>query len=117
MRHNVKKLYLGLPKGQRKLLMYNLATSLILEEKIKTTKAKAKALQGIMDKLINDAKHADKKTAIRKVSSLVQSEICSKKLVDEITKRYQDRNSGYTRISDMGFRAGDAAPIVQIELV
>jgi large subunit ribosomal protein L17 len=117
MRHNVKKLYLGLPRGHRKLLIYNLATSLILEEKIKTTKAKAKALQPIMDKLINDAKHSDKKTAIRKVNALVQSEICAKKLVDEITKRYQDRTGGYTRISDMGFRAGDAAPVVQIALV
>ena len=117
MRHQVQKLYLGLPRGQRKLLIYNLATSLILEEKIKTTKAKAKALQPIMDKLINDAKDPDKKMAIRKVSSVLQSEISSKKLIDQIIKRYQDRQSGYTRILDAGFRAGDAAPIVQIEFV
>lgn len=117
MRHNVQKLHLGLPRDQRDLMMGNLATSLVLYEKIKTTKAKAKALQPYMDKLINTAKKADKKIAIRDVNSMLQSNLSAKKLMQEIVKRYADKKSGYTRIVNMGFRSGDAAPVVQIELV
>jgi len=95
----------------------NLATSLILHEKIQTTQAKAKALQPIVDKIINIAKREDKKEAIRAISPWMHSSLGSKKLIEEIAKRYTNRQSGYTRITNIGFRAGDAAPIVQIELV
>jgi len=117
MRHQVHKLKLGLPRDQRDLMMGNLATSLVLHEKIKTTKAKAKALQPFMDKLINSAKNANQKMAIRDINAILQSNLSAKKLMEEIVKRYADRNSGYTRIVSMGFRPGDAAPVVQIELV
>ncbi len=117
MRHQVKKLYLGLPRDQRGLLIGNLATSLVIHEKIKTTTAKAKALQPIMEKLINSAKKSDKKAAIREVGKVLQNELSSRKMIDDISKRYQDKSSGFTRIVKLGFRAGDAAPVVQIELV
>lgn len=116
MRHKVKKLYLGLPRGQRKLMVGNLATSLILHEKIQTTKAKAKALQPIIDRLIISAKRSDKKIAIREVNAILQNDLSARKLIEEISKRYQDKDSGFTRIVQVGFRAGDAAPLVQIEL-
>ena len=117
MRHNVQKLKLGLPRGQRKNMIGNLATSLILHEKIRTTYSKAKALQPVMDKLINLGKQGAKKNAIRDICSILQSDLSAKKLVEEIGKRYQDRTSGYTRITNIGFRRGDAAPVVQIELL
>lgn len=117
MRHKVKKLKLGLPRGQRKLLIGNLATSLIINEKIKTTKAKAKALQPIFERLVISAKNSDKKTAIREVNELLQNELSSRKIIEDIGKRYQSKGSGFTRITNLGFRAGDAAPMVQIELV
>lgn len=117
MRHNVKKLYLGLPRGQRKNMINGLATSLILEEKIQTTEAKAKALQSVVDKLINASKESDKRIAIGKVNAIVQSDLVARKLMEDVSKRYQGRTSGYTRITSIGFRSGDAAPIVQIELV
>ena len=117
MRHKVNKLYLGLPRGQRQLMVKNLATSLILHEKIQTTKAKAKALQQFMEKLVNSAKQSDKKIAIRSVRTFLQNNESSKKLVDELAKKYQDKASGFTRITNVGFRAGDAALLVQIELV
>lgn len=117
MRHKVKKLYLGLPRGQRQLMVVNLATSLIREEKIQTTKAKAKALQQFMEKMVHSAKQSDKKIAIRSVGSFIQNKACSKKLIEDIAKRYQDKQSGFTRITNIGFRAGDAAELVQIELV
>jgi len=97
-------------------MMKNLATSLILHEKLKTTQARAKVLQPIMEKLIRDAKNPNKVLAIRKVNSYVQGETGSKKLIEEINKRYQDKNTGFTRITKLGFRAGDAAQLVQIEL-
>ncbi len=117
MRHQVKKLQLGLPRDKRMLLMGNLATSLVLHEKIQTTEAKAKALQPIMDKLINAAKEENKRVALRKVQKILQNEMSCRKMMDEIIKRYKEKMSGFTRITRIGFRAGDAAPVVQIELV
>ena len=117
MRHQVHKLYLGLPRGQRQLMVVNLATSLILKEKLQTTKAKAKALQQFMEKMVQSAKQSDKKLAIRAVKNFLQNNESSKKMIEDIAKRYQDRQSGFTRITNVGFRAGDAALLVQIELV
>jgi large subunit ribosomal protein L17 len=117
MRHNVHKLKLGLPRDQRANMIGNLATSLILHEKIQTTQAKAKALQPFIDKLINLGKRGAKKNVIREIGMILQNDLSSKKLVDKIGKRYPDRTSGYTRITNIGFRAGDAAPVVQIELL
>ena len=117
MRHNVQKLKLGLPRDQRANMIGNLATSLIMHEKIQTTYAKAHALQPVMDKLINLGKQGAKKNTIRDIGAILQNDLSAKKLIDEIGKRYPDRKSGYTRIVKIGFRAGDAAPVVQIELL
>ena len=117
MRHQVKKHRLSRPKGQRTALIGNLATSLILSGKIQTTKARAKAIQPIIEKLIITAKTKDKTLAIKAVSKILQNELSSKMLFEELVKKYQDRATGFTRISDIGFRAGDAAPFVQIELL
>ena len=117
MRHQVSKDRLARPRDARRILLCNLATSLVLHDKIQTTEAKAKALKPFMDKLINKAKNADKAIAIRDVNAVLHNELSAKKLIDEITKKYQDRASGYTRITKIGFRSGDSAPLVQIELV
>lgn len=118
MRHKINKVKLGnRDKAQTKLLLGNLATSLILHKKIKTTSAKAKALQPLMEKIINKAKNTDKALAIRDVNKVLQSELSSKKLLEEIAKKYEKKQSGFTRITNIGHRSGDAAPIVQIELI
>jgi large subunit ribosomal protein L17 len=117
MRHNVQKLKLGLPRGQRVNMIGNLATSLILHEKIQTTQAKAKALQPYIDKLVNLGKLGAKKNTIREIGMVLQNDLSAKKLIEDIGKRYPDRVSGYTRITNVGFRQGDAAPVVQIELL
>ncbi|MBD3328544.1 50S ribosomal protein L17 [Candidatus Peregrinibacteria bacterium] len=116
MRHNVKKTSLNLPAGQRKLQLMNLATDLMLHEKIKTTETRAKAIKPIIDRLINKAKNPNKVIAIREVSSFITQKKASKKLIDDIAKRYDNRNSGYTKMTKLGFRNGDAASLVQIEL-
>jgi large subunit ribosomal protein L17 len=117
MRHQVKKNRISRAKGPRKLLVGNLATSLVLHGKIKTTKAKAKAVQPVIERLIIAAKGSNKRLAIQEVSKVLQNKKSSMMLFDEIVKKYQDRATGFTRISDLGFRAGDRAPLVQIELV
>ena len=104
-------------RSRKKLMLNNMVTSLIFNDKIKTTRARAKALQPLVEKIINNAKKPNKVLAIRKVSAELQSEVASKKLMTELVKKYQGRPSGYTRITKLGHRAGDAAPLVQIELV
>lgn len=116
MRHNVKKTQLNLPRDQRRILLKNLATSLIIHEKIETTQAKAKALKSFVEKLIVASKGDNKLVAIRRVNAMVDDEKSAKKLIDTLCKRYENKTSGFTRITKLGFRAGDAAPIVSIEL-
>lgn len=117
MRHQVKKNRLNRAAAPRKLLIGNLATALILHGKIQTTKARAKAIQPIVEKLIISAKTKDKRLAIREVGKILQTELSSKILFEDLVKKYQNRATGFTRISDIGFRAGDASPFVQIELL
>lgn len=117
MRHQVKKHRLSRAAGPRKSLIGNLATCLILSGKIQTTKARAKAVQPVIEKLIITAKTKDKRLAIIAVGKILQNELSSKMLFEELVKKYQDRATGFTRISEIGFRAGDTAPFVQIELL
>jgi len=108
---------LGRKKSHRESLIKNLATTIIIYEKVQTTKAKAKAVAPLVDKIIKIAKTKDKMNAIRQISSLIQHENCSRKVFEELIERYKDRSSGFTRITQIKIRKGDAAPIVQIELV
>jgi len=117
VRHQKKQIKLGRPRDARRLLLGNLATSLVIHEKIQTTRAKAKAVQPLVDELIHIAKTKDKRQAIRRLMAVMQSELGSRKIMEELIKRYTDRSSGFTRITPIKFRAGDAAPLVQIELI
>ncbi len=117
MRHQNTKSKLSRPRDARRLLLGNLATSLIIHEKIQTTKAKAKAVQPLVDRLISVAKTKEKTLAIRELNRVLHSELSAKKVMEELTKRYAERPSGFTRVIPIKFRAGDAALLVQIELV
>ncbi len=117
MRHQKKKIRLQRPRGASRLLVKNLATSLVIYEKIQTTRSKAKAVQSLMEHLINIAKIKEKRLAIRELCQYMDSELGSKKIMEELAKRYAERKSGFTRITPIKFRAGDAAPIVQIQFV
>jgi len=117
MRHKVKKVKLGTDTSHTKAILRNLAMSLIIHEKIKTTPKRAKAVQSFVEKLITLAKTKDKMNAIRLVTARLDHVDSSKKLFEVIVDRYKDRDSGYTRITKLGNRNGDNAPIVQIELV
>jgi large subunit ribosomal protein L17 len=104
-------------KGPRLSLYRNLTVSVLRYEKVKTTEAKAKEIRGFVERMITTAKRGDL-TARRAVLAEFPNEpLVVDKLFDEIAPKYADRTSGYTRIVRIGMRRGDAAEIVQIELV
>ncbi|MEK7672498.1 MAG: 50S ribosomal protein L17 [Patescibacteria group bacterium] len=117
MRHKVKKIRLQVDKANATALIRNLAMSVVIYEKIKTTESKAKVVVPFLDRLINIAKGEDKVTAIREVTRLIQHEDSSKKIIEVLVNKYKDRTSGYTRITKLGYRTGDNASVVQLELI
>ena len=117
MRHKVKKVKLGSDKDHTTALVRNLAMSVIIYEKIKTTAAKAKAVQPFIERLISTAKKKEKREAIREITRLLQHENSSRKILEILIEKYKDRSSGFTRITKLGYRNGDNAPVVQLELV
>jgi len=117
MRHRKKKTILGRKKQPREAMLKNLASSLILYEKIKTTRAKAKAIQPIVEKIITLSKD-NNLTVRRRLMQKLPVSNAVKKCLEVLGPRYKERKSGYTRIVKLGTRrVGDGAEVVQIELV
>ena len=102
--------------GPRKAVLRSLATALFQNGRIQTTEAKAKELRKTADKMISLAKRGDLH-ARHQAEGFVMDKAVTKKLFNEIAKKYTDRNGGYTRIIKTGVRQGDAAPVAIIELV
>ena len=94
----------------------NLATDLLRYEKIQTTEAKAKEVRELAEQMITKAKDGTLHSR-RQVLSVLYREDVVDKLFDTLAPRFQDRPGGYTRIIKIGPRKGDAAPLVQLELV
>lgn len=137
MRHNVAHRKLGRPTPHRKALLRNLATSLILHERIVTTVPKAKELRPFVEKAITLGKkgtlHARRLATayffagntgrMREVGRKMKPPEPQAgvkaigKLFDEVAKRYESRPGGYTRIVKLGHRRGDGAELAIIELV
>jgi len=97
-------------------MLSNMASSLILHKRIKTTVAKAKALRPYVEPLINRAK-TDNTHSRRMVFSYLQDKHAVSELFREVAEKVADRPGGYTRILKLGNREGDAAEICYIELV
>lgn len=117
MAHRIDGRKLSRKTGPRMALFKNLTVSILRYERVKTTEAKAKEVQGRVERMITLAKRGDL-AARRAVTSAFPNEpLVITKLFDEIAPKYADRTSGYTRIIKIGQRSGDAAEIVQIELV
>ena len=117
MRHQKKKIRLHRPRGASMLLLKNLASSLIIHEKIQTTRTKAKLVQPMIEKLINASRKKEKSLAVRNLNVRLSNPLAGKKIMEVLNKRYAERKSGFTRITPIKFRPGDNAPIVQIELL
>lgn len=107
---------LSLLSGHRKMLLRNITTSLLKEEKIQTTETRAKELRRQAEKMITLAKKGDLHSRRQALSYLLDEDVVTK-LFNEIGPRYNDKNGGYTRMVKTGFRKGDGAPMVLIELV
>jgi large subunit ribosomal protein L17 len=107
---------LGGSPAHEKLILSNLATSLFEHGAITTTAAKAKRLQPLAESMITKAKRGDL-TSRRQVMKRIKDKSVVHVLFTEIGERYADRPGGYTRITKLGPRKGDNAPMVKIELV
>ncbi|MCM3102730.1 MULTISPECIES: 50S ribosomal protein L17 [Staphylococcus] len=117
---------LGRTSDQRKAMLRNLATSLIVSERIETTEARAKEVRSVVEKLITLGKKGDLASRRNAAKTLQNVEILNEdettqtalqKLFGEIAERYTDRQGGYTRILKEDPRRGDGAESVIIELV
>jgi large subunit ribosomal protein L17 len=117
MPHRVAGRKLGRSNSHRLRMLDNLAVAVLRYERVKTTEAKAKEVRGIVDRMITTAKRGDLASRRRLMSEMPHEPLIVDKLMGELAEKYADRGSGYTRIIKVGQRLGDAAPIVQIELV
>ncbi|MCG1666878.1 50S ribosomal protein L17 [Staphylococcus epidermidis] len=117
---------LGRTSDQRKAMLRDLATSLIVSERIETTEARAKEVRSLVEKLItlgkkgNLASRRNAAKTLRNVEILNEddsTQTALQKLFGEIAERYSERQGGYTRILKVGPRRGDGAESVIIELV
>ena len=117
MAHRIGGRKLSRKTGPRKALYKNLIVAVLRYEQIKTTEARAKEIRGQVEHVITLAKEGSLASRRRIIATLPNEPLVIDKLINEIAPKYGDRNSGYTRIVKIGLRRGDAAPIVQIELV
>ena len=116
MRHNKAINHLGRKSGHRKALLSNMASSLILNKRIITTVAKAKALKSFVEPIITKSK--DDSTHSRRVAfSYLKSKEATAELFRVVAPKIADRPGGSTRVLHTGFRQGDAAEMALIELV
>lgn len=116
MRHNKANNHLGRKAGHRRLMLANMAASLIKSKRITTTVAKAKALRKYVEPLITKSK-SDTTTNRRTVFSYLQDKVAVTELFNVISGKISERPGGYTRIIKLGFRLGDSAETAMIELV
>lgn len=107
---------LGGSASHQRSILANLAKDLIEHERIKTTQAKAKELQPLVEKLVGLAKRGDLH-ARRQALAIIPDRDVVHKLFAEIGPRYDDREGGYSRVVKIGPRHGDAAPMAVIEFV
>lgn len=116
MRHRYRHGKLGRNASHRKALLRNMVTSLLAEERIETTDAKAKELRRVADKMITLGKRGDLH-ARRLALSVIRDRDVTAKVFDKLAERYKERPGGYTRVLKVRQRVGDAAPMSIVELV
>ena len=116
MRHRLGYKKLNRTSEHRKALIKNMLNNLIKYEQIVTTLPKAKVLKPQADKIITLGKKKNLQNTKRLVSKL-QDKTNANKVIQTLSKRYEKRSGGYTRIVKAGFRYGDNAPLAVIEFV
>ena len=99
--------------SHRRAMFSNMATSLLLHEKVETTLPKAKELRRVVERVIADAKNG-RRVEVRRV---IKDKVVYHKVFDVIAPRYKERDGGFTRILKLGARRGDAAEAALVKLV
>lgn len=115
MRHHNKNRKLSRVTKVRKALLNSLARSLVLHERIETTEPKAKELRPFIEKLVTKGKVDN--VAVRRAVAEKIGKAAGKILIEDLAKKYQSRNGGYTRIMKLGRRLSDGSAMAVIEFV
>jgi large subunit ribosomal protein L17 len=116
MRHRNAGFKLGRNTSHRRALLRNLVTSVIIEDRVETTIAKAKAVRPLVEKMITLGKKGDLHSR-RQALAFLMTDDSVKRLFDTVAPRYGDRQGGYLRIVKTGFQKGDGAEKAFIELL
>ncbi|MCH7971382.1 MAG: 50S ribosomal protein L17 [Chloroflexi bacterium] len=116
VRHKVSGRQFGRASGPRRAMFRIMVTDLLRHGQIKTTVAKAKEIRPLAEKMVTLAKGGTLHDR-RRAAAFITDQRVLKKVFDEIGPRFMDRAGGYTRITRLGVRAGDAAEMAMIELV
>lgn len=116
MKHHKAGRKLNRNRKQRQALFKGLINALVLKGQIRTTEAKAKAIRGLVDKLITRGKQQTLHSR-RLIAAFLQNQKAVNKIVDELAPLFKKRPGGFTRIVRLGQRRGDNAPMVRLELV
>ena len=117
MRHRNSSQRLSRKPDQARALLSNLATSVLLYEKVRTTKKRAQVVRPIVDRIIAIGKRERKDLAIRRINSMVSDENACRKVLEVLKDRYKNRPSGFTRMTPLGMRQGDGAMLCEISLI
>lgn len=115
MRHKKSGIKLNRTSSHRKAMFRNMVTSLFKHDRIRTTDVKAKELRRWADHLVTLAKRGDLH-AMRQAAAIIRERDVLRKLFRQAPIRFAEVSGGYTRITKLGFRPGDAAPLSVIEL-
>jgi large subunit ribosomal protein L17 len=99
------------------MMLRNMLTSLVLYERIRTTKKRAQVLKPLVDKMITTGKTQRPDVAIRRLNEVITDDNACRKILEVLVKRYEKRPSGYTTIKPVGMRKGDGALLVDMMLV
>ncbi len=108
---------LGVDNKHRRSMLANLTISLIMNESIETTEARAKEARKMVEKMITYGKNGSLVSRRKALAFLMNNTAAVKKVFEELAPRYKDRNGGYTRILKLDERKGDDALMVILELV
>ena len=116
MPHQTHLRTLGRKTDHRMSMLRGLAVDVLRYERVKTTEAKAKEVRGFVDKIVNLGREGSL-PARRRALSLTQDPLIVEKAFSDLRERFADRVSGYTRLTHLGRRVGDGAPVMLVELI
>ena len=108
---------LGRTNKHRRSMLANLTRNVIINERIETTEARAKEVRKFVDKMITYGKNGSLVSRRKALAFMQNDNVATKKVFDDLAKRYANRNGGYTRILKLDERRGDDALMVVLELV